>query len=130
METPKASISAEGYIEISLSGDLTSVTIEELERQILPLVDQLQRQGKPILSLVDLSGAGNYSPGSNKASMNLMENIPYEKVAMYGANFALKEAVKLITIAMGKGDNTKIFDTREQALEWLNQPKPGSNPVQ
>ena len=130
METPKASISAEGYIDVSLSGDLTAVTIEELERQIVPLVDQLKRQGKPIRSLVDLSGAGKYSPGSNKASMNLMENIPYEKVAMYGANFALKEAVKLITMAMGKSDNTKIFDTREQALDWLNQSSQSSNPVQ
>ena len=130
METPTVNLSPEGYLEIKLSGNLSGATIEELERQIKPIVDQLQRQQKRIFSLVDLSAAGSYNPASNKAAMNLMENIPYEKVAMFGANFALREVIKLITAAMGKTENTRVFDKREEALAWLLQVEKPSNPVQ
>lgn len=109
----------DGYIESVIEGDQTYMSIKNLEGDALDMVQDLQAKGKKRLGLVDLSKIGKYTPDSNRASMELLESINYEKVAMFGAGKILTEVVKTIILAMGKTENTKIFVKREEALAWL-----------
>lgn len=110
-------------MEAAIEGDQTYMSIKNLEGDAIDMVRDMQAQGKKRLGLVDLTKMGKYSPDSNRASMELLEELNYDKVAMFGAGKILTEVVKAINLAMGKTENTKIFETREEALAWLKSDK-------
>lgn len=112
---------AEGYVEVFIVGDQTAETFRDSYLQAQPFIRDLQEAGKPVLGLVDLSQKGHYSPGSNKAAMKYLEEMPYDRIAIVGPHDVLEEVTELIILAMGKKDITQIFDTREAALKWLFQ---------
>ena len=109
----------DGYIETAIEGDQTYMTVKNLEGDAIDMIRDLQAQGRQRLGLVDLTKMGKYSPDSNRASMELLESLNYEKVSMYGAGKILTEVIKAIILAMGKTENTRVFGSREDALSWL-----------
>jgi hypothetical protein len=115
----RASVNGQGYIEMIIAGDQSGATFQNLYEQVLPLVERLQVEGKPVLGLADLTQKGAYTPGSNKAVMRMLEEVPYAKLAIFGAEAVLKEVTELIILAMAKQDNTKLFANREEAMNWL-----------
>lgn len=110
-------LNPEGYIEIALIGEQTSATFEDTYNAVVPLIDQLQQDGKPLLALIDGSRQTGFSIGSDKAALKFLEQIDYQKIAMYAISHA--EVTKGIILAMGKSHNTKLFPDRTRALEWL-----------
>jgi hypothetical protein len=108
-----------GYIEVTVEGDQSYMSFENLTPEATELADGLEKQGKPRLALIDITKQGKFTPDSNKAAMKILESFNYERLAIFGAGTVLNEITKAIILAMGKTDNTKIFQDRESALAWL-----------
>ncbi len=118
METKnKVFINPAGFIEIIVVGDQTADTFNDLYEQAIALIPEMNKQGKPVRGLVDLTDEGNFTISSNKAALQLMEKVNYDKLAL--CNAPLPEIVKAVIMAIGKNDKTKLFDTRAQAIVWL-----------
>lgn len=117
------SLEPENYIFVALIGDQDYRSIEEVAKRARKLADNLQAEGKPILGVIDSSRHGSFNAGSNKAAMQALDVIPYRRVAMCGNSKILTGVAQMIIAALGKGDYTKLFETREEAVAWvLNEP--------
>lgn len=113
------SLQPEGYVLVKLVGKQDYMTMDEVARQCKDLAEQLKLQNKPLIGLVDFSQDQGFSTGTNKAVMRALEEIPYDRIAMFGTNAVLSEVTKAVIAALGKSDRTKVFGTREEALAWL-----------
>lgn len=107
----------EGFFEVIISGQQTEDSFKELFEQAKPLIEKVSADGKPLRGLMDMTNQTGYSLSSDKAALELLESINYDKLAMYNPPHAAVAAG--IIMAMGKGDNTKIFSSREEAVKWL-----------
>jgi len=109
----------EGLIEVQVEGDQTYMTFENLKPDATELLNKLQQAGKPRLGLIDISKQGKFSADSNRAAMEVLESLNYDKLAIYGGNAITTEVSKAIVLAMGKSGNTKVYQKREEAVNWL-----------
>ena len=112
-----------GYVFVKLAGPQDYMTMDKVGKECKQLADDLHAQGKPVLGLVDFTDDQGFSTGTNKAVLQALEGIEYEKAALFG-NPKLKLVTKAVVAALGKGDRTKLFDTREEALAWLMMKDP------
>jgi hypothetical protein len=112
-----------GYIEVIIEGDQTYMSFENLKGDAGDILEELQKAGKRRLGLMDITKQGNYTADTNKAAMEILESLNYEKLAIFGGGKFLNEVSKAIILAMGKTANTKIFASREEAIAWLKEEK-------
>jgi hypothetical protein len=113
----KVFLSPEGYIEVVLYGDQNGESFLQIYEKAKPLIDKILSQNKPLLGLGNLTNQSSFSLSSDKVAMEYLEKIPYDKMALYGVPHI--EVTKGIIMAMGKSSNTKIFENRKEALDWL-----------
>jgi rRNA processing protein Krr1/Pno1 len=112
-------LNPKGYIEVTIAGDQTYDTFHRMISEVIPHIQQLKAQKKPVLGLVDLTQEGKITQDSNKGAMEVLEKTEYDRVALFGAPSVLKEVVHLIILAMGKKESTQLFSDRESAIAWL-----------
>lgn len=110
---------ADGYIEVILVGDQSSKTIADSAQECERLAQSLKVQDKRVLALIDFRLEGDFSTGANKATLEAMARIDYDRAALFGTSKLLAEVSNLIIKALGKEDRTKVFGTREEAVAWL-----------
>lgn len=108
-----------GYIDVIITGDQTYLSFDQIRADVKPLMEERQRAGQPVRGLVDLTGMTHFDVGSNRAALEILEILVYDRVAMYGGNPAVTEITHLILEALGKTEQTKIFPDRASALAWL-----------
>ncbi|HEX7259835.1 MAG TPA: STAS/SEC14 domain-containing protein [Candidatus Saccharimonadia bacterium] len=113
----KVFLNPEGFLEIVFVGHQTGETFQDVYEKVLPLLAGMKAEGTPLRGLFDLTLQTGYSLNSDKAAMKFLEETDYDRVAMYHVPHA--EVTKAIILAMGKSDNTKLFESREEALAWL-----------
>lgn len=109
----------EGYVKVALVGDQTYQTIDALYKEAARYARELAGEGKPLLGLVDLSQQGGYTTGSNKAALEALSKIDYDRAALVGGNEVLAGLAQMIIKALGKNDRTRFFETVEEAVPWL-----------
>ena len=112
-------LAPEGFVEFRMIGEQSYQKIEKTAMACRRFIDLLNYQHKPLLGLVDLSEDHSINPGTNKATLKALEEIPYQRAAMFGASPIMTEVTRALIAALGKGANTKIFGTREEAEAWL-----------
>lgn len=115
----EARIHPDGYLEVTITGHQTYLTYDKLKQDLKPLLEQLHIKHKQILGFVDFSGLTDFDPSSIKGGFEVLESIPYKKVAFFGATPALTPIIESVIMAIGKGDKTKIFAEKAEALSWL-----------
>jgi hypothetical protein len=109
----------EGYVEVVIEGEQSYMSFANLGPTALDIIDDLQKKGKQRLGLIDISKQLNFNPDSNRAAMEILESFNYDRLAIFGAGRVLSEVTKAIILAMGKNNNTKVFNDRESAIAWL-----------
>ena len=114
-------LNQDSIVEAVIEGEQTFMTFDNLTTDAQDLLTQLQKEGKPRLGLIDVTNQKNFTPDTNRAAMQILEALNYDKVAIFGAKTLLTEVTKAIILAMGKAENTKIFKDRESAVAWLNE---------
>jgi hypothetical protein len=117
----RISLNPDGYIEVGIVGDQTKMSFEHLHLTTEEMMDLLQKQGRQQLGLIDVTKQGKFSADSNKEAMLILEKLPYDKLAIFGANNVLAQVISAIILAMGKSANTKLFGDRQTALAWLQE---------
>jgi ribonucleotide monophosphatase NagD (HAD superfamily) len=115
----KIFLNPQGYVEVTVEGPQTFMSFENLLPDAQDFLEQLQKEGKKRLGLVDLTNQTEFSVDSNRAGMQILESLNYEKLAFFGAKTIITEVAKAIILAIGKNDNTRIFSDRESAVKWL-----------
>ena len=114
----KVFINDEGIVEVIIIGDQTETTFKHIYYEAVPLIEKLRADKKPVLGLVDMSQETSYSLASDKAALELIESVDYDKLAMCNApHFKVTEG---IIMATGRSNNTKLFKNRDDALAWLH----------
>jgi hypothetical protein len=121
MEEAKNSIvlQPEGYALVTLTGKQTFMSMDALGKECKKLADKLKAQGKPLLGLVDFTQDLGFDAGTNKAVLKALEEIEYDRIALFGENVVLAEVTRAVVAALGKDDRTKVFKSRDEALAWL-----------
>lgn len=118
-------LNSEGYVEATIIGDQDGMSFKRLQFDAEEMLETLDAQGKRRLGIIDITRQGKFSTASNKAAMEILESLNYEKLAIYGGNKVLTQVVNAIILAMGKTNNTRLFKDRESAMAWL-QETPGA----
>ena len=113
------SLHSDGYIDVVVRGDQTYLSFDQLKQELEQLSEKLRFQGKDILGLVDLTNMTGFSTGSNKAAFEILETVPYTKVALFGGNSTITTVTTLVIQAIGKRDQTRLFKDKPEALAWL-----------
>lgn len=112
-------LTPEGYLDVRLIGDQTYRSIDATGKQCERIIEKLRFEHKPVLGIIDFTQEKGFNTGSNKAAMQVLDRVAYDKAALVGDNKVLVEVGDLIVKALGKNDSTKIFDAREAAVAWL-----------
>jgi hypothetical protein len=115
------SLDPSGYIRVTIQGEQTFLTYDELKNEVEKIVNKLNYEKKEIFGLVDLTNLETFNPSANKGAFQLLEAFPYKKVALYGCNPTITKVASLIIQAIGKADRTRIFSDEELALKWLQE---------
>lgn len=109
----------QGIVAVKLVGKQDFLSMEDVGKECNRLAETLHARNKPVLGLVDFTDDPNFDAGTNKAVLKALEEIPYDKAALFGTNELIAAAARAVLLALGKGKQTKIFQTREEALAWL-----------
>jgi len=117
----RISLNPDGYIEATIVGDQTKMSFEHMHLAAEEMMDLLQKQGNRRVGLIDVTNQGKFSAESNKEAMQILETLPYDKLAIFGAHKVLAQVINGIILAMGKSANTRLFADRQSALAWLQE---------
>jgi hypothetical protein len=109
----------DGYIEVLVRGDQSYLSFDRIKSDLERITDKLRFESKPLLGLVDLTAMSGFNTGSNRAALEILETVPYQKVALFGGSGAVSAVAGLVIQAIGKSDRTRIFKDKATALEWL-----------
>lgn len=115
----KITLNDQGYIEVVIEGPQSFMSFENLMPTAIDYLEELQKKGSKRLGLIDLTNQTDFTVDSNRAGMQILESLNYDKLALFGAKTVLTEVVKAIILAIGKDYNTKIFKERDEAVKWL-----------
>lgn len=108
-------------IEIAFVGDQTTDELMYTIAKTREIIDELKTHGKPALILVDVTKAGKSSPGARQKVVSAVKEVPYDRIAAYGANTFHKTVGNLIIHAVGKQAVIKHFTERTEAVKWLKE---------
>lgn len=122
----KLSVDENGIVVISLFGSLTPDRLETLQAEVTAgaaaIKEISEKQGGKVKILMDLSGFdGNY----DAKAMDIMadfakQNRDYvEKTAGFSNISKAKMAGEVVS-ALADRENIQFFDSKEEALAWLN----------
>lgn len=107
----------EGYVEADLVGEQTPETFRKVYEDAQPFIAKLKAEGRPLLGLIEMSRQTGYSISSDKAALQMLETLEYDKLALCNAPHA--DVTKGIILALDRNDKTRFFDIREEAVAWL-----------
>jgi PAS domain S-box-containing protein len=103
-------------------GYVTKEIIENILEQNEYYTEKLKKQNKPTLLLTDLSDVVGVSPEAREA-VRAIGSYLVDRSAIYGANAFLTLIAQYVIRRDGVGGNTKIFRTKHQALNYLQNKK-------
>lgn len=119
MTNNKVFANADGYTEMIWDGDQTGETVFDTIKESVKYNDALSSKGLPIKVLVDLTKVTSLDIGAEKQGVGAVSVIPFDKAAMYGGSDEIMEKVWGIIKYGGGEEKSKMFATREEAVEWL-----------
>lgn len=107
-------------IKVDYIGPQDYQTASGITSKNLEFCKQLQTEGKPVLVLIHVDQVTTQDSGARKASMEAMQTLPLDKMAVVGAPLFIRHVAQFVARAAGKADKVKYFDSESAALEWLN----------
>jgi UDP-N-acetylmuramyl pentapeptide synthase len=115
------SIGKKTVIEQVYEGDQTHDAIRQLTLELTEICSKLRGKKKEVKILADLTKIGNTTTGSRRALVESLEDVDYDKVALFGGGTYIKHLANFIIQASGRLKKVKVFNTRKEALKWLKE---------
>jgi len=119
MQSNKVYTNGHGVIEIEVIGSQTVASIDAMGEEVLRLVNEYRKAGKPVLVLDNLFQMGEVPTEGRQRVVALGKEIDYDKLAMVGSSGMLRLGANLMLHAVGKADKVKYFDDYDAAVHWL-----------
>jgi len=112
-----------GFIRQALIGDQDEATITDLEIKTRNITKELQanKANAPVNFLVDLRGTGRQTVSARRASLSALKELPYHKIALFGAHRFIRHVVNLIIVASRQQAKVKYFEEEAAAIAWLKK---------
>jgi len=105
------------FVELRLVGDQTYDSVIDTFNHGEDAIKQ--KYQSPVKLLVDLTQTGHPDSGARLAGVETLKKLKYKKMALFTSNIYLKHTANFVIIASGKKHLTKVFDTRQSAINWL-----------
>lgn len=112
-------LNSDGFLEQEYKGNLTQEIVDKAIKDTMRTIKVMQKDGKPLLLLVNCTELGRINTPSRKASVEALRDIAYDKLAVYGSSPIAKAMSNLIIHASGKQRKIRLFNTRDAAIAWL-----------
>jgi|GEM_PF-6338624 len=119
----KVFINTDGFEEMVFEGVMTAQGVIDIIQASFEFDKKLSEKSDYIDTIIDLSGATEMTDDAMTASFQGLKATHYDKIAMYGANEQVTGKVSMAIAQAGVGDKVKLFDTRDAATTWLQEPK-------
>jgi hypothetical protein len=120
----KIFINPNGFIEQHFSGDLHPEHILDAIKELRAKSERLEKDGKPVLILEDVSKITKYDflnpkmAGVRKSAAKAMKDIKFERAAIYGP-LQIQVIVSTLALVTNKRTRVQVFNNRIDAIEWL-----------
>jgi hypothetical protein len=111
-------INPAGLIEQHYFGVQNGITVGAGVREANKQVQKFVKENKPPLMLVDLTEVKSTNIKAHIAAARGMKQVPFRKIAVY-APANLQILINTLAIVSDKKKSVKAFDSRFEALEWL-----------
>jgi hypothetical protein len=107
-----------GIIELTLTGHQTKASSQQFQTEINDMVAKRRKAKQKALILVDLSGVTGHDSDVRDAARETLKN-DYDGLALFGENVTVRMLANWLIRTTGEGDRVRFFDTKEEALQWL-----------
>lgn len=111
----------DGLIHHDYEGDQTAATVHAATLATDKVVERLQAKQQPVLILSDFTNIGDQTQGARDEMRDALGTRYFDRIAAFGVPPRLQVVGRLLLTLSGKGDRVKIFDTKEQAEDWLRE---------
>lgn len=101
-------------------GYQTAASVSQFQPQIDGMTEQLHKEGKKALILVDMTNVSGHEPQAREEGKKRI-NGDYDALAICGSDVAMQMIVNWLIRLSGSGNRIQFFETREQALDWLHK---------
>lgn len=112
-------IGSDGFIHNIYSGHQTLATLKAATRELTDLTAKLRSEGKPVLVLTDITNLTGLNLAARRYAVEMVKQIDFDKVAVFGNDSLLKTLVNFIVLATGRGFKLKYFGSRKEAESRL-----------
>lgn len=108
----------DGIMLLTQTGYQTEESVSMFQAKMDALTEEIHKQGKKSLILVDMSAVTGHTP---KARAEGRERLAgnYDAMAVFGTSQTLSMIVNWLIKATGSADKVQFFTDRELALSWL-----------
>jgi UDP-N-acetylmuramyl pentapeptide synthase len=114
------SLHDDGFIEISVVGNQTEMSVRAMGAQTAHLLQTLADRGRPLLVLDDITHLGRTNIGARQTVAKLAKTLHFDRLAMLGdGSTMMRVGTNLMLSAIGKGNKIRYFDNRDEAIAWL-----------
>lgn len=115
----------QGLIKITVRGRQTAESSAAIGEQVQKLTQQLQREGKRVYVIADISelSLSDISSGARRSSRSLLETISFDRAAVYGKS-RLMTLVSYLVKVSGAGSRVRYFTSRRAAESFLRHATP------
>jgi hypothetical protein len=113
-------INPAGLIEQHYVGAHNGITIGVGVREANKQVQKFIKANKPPLMLVNLTEVKSTNIKAHIAAAKGMRAVPFKKIAVY-APHNLQILINTLAIVSDRKKSVKAFDSRFEALEWLQE---------
>ncbi len=110
-----------GIIHQKLGGTQTAETVAGITRETDQFVEQLQAKHEPVLILSDFTDVRDQTQAARNGLKDTLGNRYFDRIAAFGVSPSLRVVGELMLSIIGKKDRIQIFDSREQAMLWLQE---------
>lgn len=112
-------VGEDGFIHQIYLGEQTAQTVQEDIKRLAKLIETVHKQGKPAHLLLDLGKFTHQDSGARKEATNALNNLKYEKIALFGTKNFIKYVANFVVLATRKSSTVKFFDSEDEAMRWL-----------
>jgi len=110
----------QNQVEMVFSGYLDNKTLLDMLHKTDDAIQQMEEKKIRAQLLVDVTGLNRLTSLSRRTGTNWIISHKDLNIAVYGKNVFMKHFVNFLIIATGRNGTMKFFNTRKDALLWLN----------
>ncbi len=100
-------------------GDQNGESVKKSGIETEKLIGKLRKKNKQVFIVGDITQIGRITLSAKKSGLDLIRNLDYDKVAVFGNPFAFQKLVETLALAAGRNFKFRFCVSLEEAMDWL-----------